>query len=339
MLNQELSNFIHVEGGRNLPGGKFTRNEMMTVSDIGNWRTKNNNTGLYLTAYLYDSQDTKEANLYGNFYLDFDSEDDFEKARQDALSVIWYLKQPFTYNIPEAFIRIYFSGKKGLHIVVPATVLDLQPHKHLNEYFKVMALKVAEYATNETVDRKIYDRRRLFRLFNSKHHDTLLYKIPLTCEELNKMSYEDIKEKAKNPVALPYCSVYPVSRAKAEFAKHIEDWNNRFANKFNKSGKFASKPLDFIPPCVQELEDGGPVKGQRNNSAAALTSFYKKQGSSEAEAWDKLVKWNNSSLPQQELENVLKSVYASSYEYGCSTLKELATCSESCKLYKPQEDK
>jgi hypothetical protein len=340
VLSQEqASKFIYIEGGRNLPGGKFTRNEYMTIDQVQEYRKKNDNTGIYLTAYVYDSMDVKEANLYADFYLDFDAEDNFEKAREDAIAAITYLKQSFTYNIPEAFIRIYFSGKKGLHLVIPAVVFGAEPDKHLNEYYKTMATGISEHTDNGTLDLKIYDRRRLFRMANSRHADTMLYKIPLTYFELVMMSHEEIKTLAEGPRAIQYDAAYEITRAKQEYYSNIEKWGNRFGKKFDNAKKFESKPLTFTPHCIQELIDVGPQKGLRNNTAAVLTSFWKKQGNTEQGVWENLVKWNNDSMPEWELKNTMQSVYNNNYEYGCSTLESLATCiKEKCSLYrKPKQ--
>lgn len=335
MSSQELSKFIHVEGGRNLPGGKFTRNEMLTIDQVTEYRKRNLNTGLYLSAYLYDSTDVKEANLYADFYLDFDSEGDFDKAREDAIASVRYLKQKFTFNIPESLIRIYFSGKKGIHLVVPAIVLGVTPDKHLNEYYKTIATTISEETVNGTLDTKIYDRRRLFRLTNSKHGDTGLFKIPLTYFELVMMSVEEIKALAEMPRAIQYEAPYEITRAKQEYYTNIEKWANRFGHKFDSSKKFESKPLTFTPACVQELIDSGPQNGQRNNSAAALTSFWKKQGCTEQRVWEYLVRWNNESIAEWELKNTMQSVYNNDYEYGCSTLETLATCvGDKCPLFR-----
>lgn len=324
-----------MEGGRNLPGGKFTRNEMLTIDQVQDYRKRNMNTGLYLSAYVYDSTDVKEANLYADFYLDFDAEDDFEKAREDAIASITYLKRKFTYNIPEGLIRIYFSGKKGLHLVIPAGVLGVQPDKHLNEYYKMMAAKIHEETPHGTLDLKIYDRRRLFRLTNSKHADTGLFKIPLTYFELVMLSVDEIKKIAEMPRAIHYEKAYEIPRAKAEYHNIIEKWGQRFGKKFDNSKKYESKPLDFTPACISELIESGPQRGQRNNTAAVLTSFWKKQGGTEQSVWENLTKWNNESIAEWELKNTMQSVYHNDYEYGCSTLEALATCiGEKCPLYR-----
>ena len=336
MLSQEILNkFVYIEGGRNLPQGKFTRNEYMKITEARDWRNKHGNTGIYFSAYAYNQEDVKEAELFGDFYLDFDSEEDFEKAREDALRAIWYLNNKITYGIPHNMLRIYFSGKKGLHLVVPAEIIGITGDKHLNEYYKIMARKVAEQLKNETLDEKIYDRRRLFRAPNSRHHDTKLFKIPITYYELANFPLDKIKELAQMPRRVEYDAPYEITRAKTEFQQHINEWVNRFGHKFDNSKKFGNKPLDFVPVCIQELIDSGPISGQRNNTAAVLTSFWKKQGFTEQGVWELLCRWNNESMPEWELKNTMRSVINREYEYGCSTLETLATCIGSdCPLFK-----
>jgi hypothetical protein len=337
-FQEEIDKFIHIEGGRNLPNGKFARNEMLTLDQIKGYLSQHGKTGMYLSAYRYDNPNVNEARLYGDFYLDFDSEDNFELARQDAIRSIWYLKQKSTYDIPEKFVRIYFSGKKGLHVTIPADVFGVEPDTNLNEYYKVMAKRISDQLMHGTLDEKIYDRRRLFRIPGSKHHDTGVYKIGLTYFDLVTLSFEEIKKKAEEPIFIQYAKAYEIKTAKNRFQSHIQEWKVRFAKKFDDNRKFESKPLDFTPACIQELIESGPIKGQRNNTAAVLSSFWKKQGNTEQGVWDLLVKWNNDSMPEWELKNTMKSVISNNYEYGCSTLETLATCiGNKCPLFRGKQ--
>jgi hypothetical protein len=197
-----------------------------------------------------------------------------------------------------------------------------------------MAERIAETTSNQTMDFKVYDRRRLFRVPNSIHHKTGLYKVPLSLDELKNLPLDKIQEKAKTRQPPAWHEAHEVIRARKLYEESIEMWNQRYEKSFSREKK-ESKPLDFTPACIQEIIDGGPVKGQRNNSAAALVSFWKKQGNSEQEIWDNLVKWNNDSLSDQELKTVTRSVYKGIYEYGCKTLETLATCiGKECPLWK-----
>lgn len=338
MSSQDLSKFVHIEGGRFLPSGSFMRNEWMNITQINELRERSGNIGVFTTAYIYDSLDLKEANLYGDFYLDFDDEDNFEGVRKNVLDAIFYFKLSFLYNIPEKLMRFYFSGKKGVHIIIPASVLGIEPDKYLNHYYKQMALEATKMLMDgkqtgeiSSIDPKIYDNRRLFRLPNSRHQDTGLYKIPLTAEEIKIMPYEEILELAKEPRNIQWERPYEVPQAKKEFGMVIERWNRRWQDKFNNT-KRNDTPLEFDPPCIEELLDSGPVKGRRNNSAAALTSFFKQRGYTEQEAWEKLQEWNGRSLTEQELKHTMNSVWNGDYDYGCSTFETLSMCSDKCPI-------
>lgn len=330
---KDMSKFIHIEGGHALP--KFNRNDMLTIYDVPEYRKKYDNTGLYLSAYLYETPDPKEGALYADFYLDFDDEEDFEKVRKDAIYAIWYMEQSFKYGIPRNLIRIYYSGKKGLHLLVPADIFGIQPDNNLNEHYKTMAKDFSTNAPYDTIDLKIYDRRRLFRMVNSKHQDTGLHKVPLTYIELVHAPVEQIRKIAEKPRVLKYPKPYLVASARREYELNVEAWKKRFGKTFDSKKRFKDKPLDFIPTCIRELIDQGPVSGKRNQTASVLAAFWRKQGCTEQEAWDYLVRWNNGSMPDWEIKQILEKMYKNGYQFGCSTLETLATCSgKECPLYK-----
>jgi hypothetical protein len=337
MSSQDLDAFKYVEGGCHLPEDRFMRNRIMTADQVMAFRNEFNNKGIYLSAYWYDNIDVKEANLYGHFYMDFDSEEDFEKARTDACNTVHYLTWRSFCNIPQRFIRVFFSGKKGIHVVVPAVVFGIEPSKDLNHHYRMMAeqilIKSAEYSKEEdlkTTDFKIYDRRRLFRVPNSIHQGTGLYKVPLTIDELKTATYEEILAKAREPAQPTWELAHEIVRARQFYYECIEKWKNRYEKKFNKDR--VQKTLDFEPKCVTDLLQSGPQKGQRNNTAAALVSYFKRRGKSEQETWEAIVEWNNGSMEDRELKSVVSSVYNGDYEYGCSTLEKLSTCYADCKM-------
>lgn len=339
MSSLDLTKFVHIEGGRHLANGGFVRNEWMTIRDVNEYRLKHNNVGIFTTAYLYNSIDIKQADLYGDFYLDFDDENDFEQVRKNVKDAIFYFKLSFLYNIPEKLMRFYFSGKKGIHIIIPATVLGVEPDKYLNHYYKQMALEATKMVMDgkqtgeiSSIDPKIYDNRRLFRLPNSKHQSTGLYKIPLTADEVKNMPYAEILELAKSPRVIQWEKPFMVQQANKEYLQVIERWNRRWQDKFNNTRR-NDTPLEFDPPCIEEMLASGPQKGKRNNGAAALTSFFKQRGYTEQETWEKLMEWNGRTK-ENEIRTTMQSVWNGEYEYGCSTFEALSTCSEKCPIYK-----
>lgn len=334
--------FRYVEGGVKLRDGKggFIRNIIMELDDLKKFRKKYDNKGLYLTAYRYNNKVQAEAELYGNLYIDFDSDSDevgYEQVREDAIRALAFFSAIF--SITPEDMRIYFSGKKGIHIIIPAQVLGLNPDKELNEVFRLIALDLHKMSVHKTVDTRIYDRVRLFRVPNSQHPDTGLYKVSMTPDQLRNFSYDGVRDWAKKPRPAQYNKESRYNtKANRVFQEYIEQWGKEKQEKFNK--KKGTSKLNFCPPCVRSMLRNETAQGKRNNTAAALTSYFKQRGYSEEEAYEKMSKWNGDycspSLPDWELTRTIKSIYSADWAYGCTSLAEISgACNPSkCKLAK-----
>ena len=103
------------------------------------------------------------------------------------------------------------------------------------------------------------------------------------------------------------------------------------------SRELASQPYrGKNPPCIQALTKG-TVKGQRNEYAIRLASFWAnfRQYAPET-VFKKLKQWNKFNqppLPEKELENVLKSALHGGYVYGCQDSILKANCRrEDCSI-------
>jgi hypothetical protein len=320
-----------VECGANLPNGGFVRNVVVKENEVNQFRFKHNNCGVYATIYKYDTP-KQDGNILGNFYLDLDS-DDQNLVVEDAISAIRYIYR--SYGIEYEQLEIYFSGQKGIHIIVPSISLGVIPSKNLNKVYRLMAEDIKSYTKHGTIDLKIYDNRRLFRLPNSKHPKTGLYKVPLTYQELTTLSASEIIELAK----LPRAGIKPKIKFIPIASLIYQGYTKRVSLKQTKVYNGPFKVLDYTPPCIESLIEGPVVKGQRNNSTAALASFYNQQGLDKEETYSKLVQWNNEHcdplIPLSELETTLESVYKGKYKMGCSWLSTVSNCDkENCKLYK-----
>lgn len=331
-----------VECGANLPKGFFTRNHMTTPEGIIDFRYRYNNRGVFATAYMYDSEDQSQANLYGDFYLDFDYEigdsEDKEKAfdivRQEALGAARYFKA--IYGIPYETLRIYFSGSKGLHLIIAKELLGVEPNKHLNLIYRMMAEDTAKLSNAKTLDMKIYDNKRLFRLVNSVHPKTDLYKIPISHKELTSLSFKEITELAKRPRSENKPTLSKISQACMEF----NNYYTKLAAKMNKpKGQMKDMVLDYTPPCIEYLLNNPVGKGQRNDTLAFLASFLKQTGISEERAEEKLLDWNDQmcdpSVPEREVGVTVQSMYKSNGKVGCAKAKILSRCDpDKCKFKK-----
>ena len=190
-----------VEGGVALPNGYFKRNIMLDEDDIKNFRDQYGNRDIYITTWKYDSMPQAQAKIIGDLYFDLDS-NDINHALYDAQLLCTFLSDRF--GLPIGDIKLYFSGSKGIHVIVPHQLFNLQPHENLNMVYRIIAEEAMNDVEHKTIDLAIYDKRRLFRLPNSINGKTGLYKIPVSFDEVTSLCANDIKDMAHTPRATTY---------------------------------------------------------------------------------------------------------------------------------------
>ncbi|MBQ8993279.1 MAG: primase C-terminal domain-containing protein [Turicibacter sp.] len=309
----------------------FTRGKYCLVEQLDQFIQYRQNVGIFKTVFSYNQMEIDNALLYGDLYFDFDALGQFEYARQDAIMTIAFLKTVF--KIPEEQVQIFFSGSKGIHLIVPANVLGVEPCLNLNQTYRYIAKQANQYLKNQTLDLMIYDKKRLFRIPNTIHEKTGLHKIELSLSELRQLPFETIQERA----------IYPQQKNK----KIINISTNSFANKqYHYYRNEALKEIELLtkksnqrqtgqvlrctPPCISYLLEQGAKEGFRNNTVAALASFYKSKGYSLNEASEELIQWNQEKnsppLSEREIIRTTQSIFYGYSRYGCNKLKELSVC-------------
>lgn len=314
---------------------KFRRNIIMpNFCSTKTIREMRNNIGIFKTAYRYDKRNQDEAYLYGDFYLDFDSTD-FELVRADALKALSYLKVVFDINIDNSCL-IFFSGNKGAHIIVPAEILGVEPSISLNEVYKTISEALYNFIDNKTLDLRIYDKKRMFRIPNSIHELTNLHKVNISIQELRTSPYEEIKQIAESTrlVRIPSKPYNPV--AQNMYKTFVEKADNKVNEYKNIKG---NGTLKYLPPCIKDIMENGSLDGQRNNTTAILASYYKSSGKDLQTAIKELESWNTTRcskpLSKAELDRTLQSIYVGEKRFGCPSVKGLGLCSkEYCKFKK-----
>lgn len=345
MTTSDISSFLYphptcifVEGAVHLPSGFFMRNVMLDLHEVEEFRRKHNNTDVYTTVYQYDNKENhREGNKYGAIYLDFDckvesdgsiSIVEFEKTRQDAITGASYFKSIF--GIPENACHYYFSGSKGFHLTISPSVFQLQPHKQLHRIFKPIIQKIP--VQHNTVDVRIYDAVRMWRMPNSINSKSGLYKIPLTFQELSSISFYNLLQLARSPRLLPALNTSTNSRAKRGMDKIVRDFTEKLDKKATTS-KAKRRAMDVVPPCVSILLNTTTQQGQRNNTAMALAGVLWQQGHTEDEAFVSLESWSEEHcsppLDEEELRRTIRSQYSGEYTYGCTAMKDLSACDSS----------
>lgn len=328
--------YCYFEAGLQFENGKFQRNIILTVDDWAAFFSAHKDKGVFTTAFRYKDKNIREGSMIGHFYLDFDEvnvEKNLRYVREDVIRCVSALKS--IYQIPTEYIRLYFSGGKGIHLIVPYEVFSIEPNEKLHEIFRLMAKDFASMTRNKTIDTKIYDRVRLLRVPNSRHPKTNLYKIPITIQELIQYDYEELKALAQSPRKATKKAVKPIQRAKEMlmyYQKEVELESKRL------QGNKGERKITYTPPCIEHLLANETKEGKRNLTGTAICSHFYQLGMSEEEAYEALKQWNetkcNPPMPDRHIRTITRSIYKGGYTYGCRTLADLSECSQACKYYR-----
>jgi len=192
----------------------------------------------------------------------------------------------------------------------------------------------------------IYERRRLWRLPNSKHQKTGLYKIPIDSGFLEKLNIKEIKELAALPqkafeIAEAQQSVPKAEKLFQEHKAKVENWTNERKKTFEKN-----ELTTFVddPPCIKHLLETGADKGERNNSTFHVAIYYASKGLSYDEVLGACNSFNakcDDPLTEREIATLVKSairgVEEKKYSVGCSTELLSANCDKpNCPFFNPE---
>lgn len=339
--------YIEMGGMYNIKGQKvFGRKIYTTLDKISENRKRFNNTDVYATVFQYNNENQNESDLFGPMYIDLDMDfknnEEYNKLKRDIALIVTHLNNQ--YGIPTKYIRFYFTGKKGFHLIIPAKVLGAKPDKNLNQYYKVIAKDLNDNTINKVVDTKIYDKKRLLRLVNSINGKTGLYKVPITYSDIVKFNYDEIQEYAKSPKQLDYEQVEMVEKANNK----LLDIKKGIEASFNKKKTATPIPTNVdlknivFPKCIQEIYKNGCTEGGRNNTTIILSSAFIQKGIPLDTTLDMIHKWNEEknepSLSFQEVETTVRSAYqqvVNGRRYGCTAIRDSGLCiGRECKIYK-----
>lgn len=340
--------FIEVSDGVK----RKTPPEMIRVSELQEWQAKHQSStqGLFSTIYRYPTDDPYIGGVISDFYMDFDYEENPDKARKEAVTVVKKLVQD--YDIPEKSIGTAFSGMKGISVTVDHRIFNAKSSAYLPLIWKNMVQELIAQLRLKTADTSIYERRRLWRLVNSQHQKSGLLKIPLTLAELENFTIEKIKQMADKPRE-PFLSGEAQSVPKAEklFEEHknkVEKWLEERKKAFEKT---ELRTLADDPPCVRRRLEIGAKAGSRNSFLFQLMVYYANKGSSETELikigyeFAKHCEQKPEPFPRtNEIESIMNSaitgVQDRRYSVGCSSEGFEELCDkENCPFFGKAKEK
>jgi hypothetical protein len=335
-----LQEFIEVCEGFHRP----TPPEMRKTSELPQWKTahESSNVGLFGSIFSYATDDPQVGPVLSPFYLDFDCADAPNKAQKEATAVIKKLMQD--YDIPEANITIAFSGQKGFSVTISPEVFCAEASEHLPQIWKSIVKELAAKLKLKHIDSSVYDRRRLWRLLNSRHNKTGLFKVPLSLWELENLDIEQIKSLAANPRELvPKQEACLSLKAQQLFNEHKEKaaiWLSVRKEEFDCA---KLEPTTDDPPCIKSLMGTGVKKGNRNNVTFQLALYFSGKHlrpDQIKQACGQFASKSDEPLTENEIDTIVCSAitgYAEGrYSVGCSTFSDFCDKNK-CQMFAAED--
>lgn len=238
------------------------------------------------------------------------------------------------WQIPPAALHIYFSGAKGFHVQVDARVFGrVAPAVDLHRVFSHLRLEVARHLPElpeARFDLSIGDKVRLLRLPNSRHSQSGLFKVPLSLDELQRLSPAEIRQLAQTPRPLTrtsYAGLLPRQpvRSVPAAVQLMRRARQRARRHRPHPYRFPAPPPSLeesLCPARQAMLAGDVPVGLRNNVAIRLASALRRAGYDHDLTRQLLLDWNrrlSQPLPEREVLSVIRSAFARPfpYNYGC----------------------
>ena len=333
------------------------RNNVVPIEDVPSLLKTNKSFECYSTYFLFtdDLNRYMKTNiingrksvsgyrgpLYAYYFpLDIDFPKDLGFSREAAIETLDKFRNDI--GIPDYGINIYFSGKKGFHLMADTRSFDVSPSPELNLHFarmrKSISLLIGEYG--KTIDRQISDSVRLWRIPNTLNAKSGLYKIQLSSDELSNLSTGQIKSMArhKRPIwgtdlsgLLPLYPVQLSQKAKGFYQENANKISQSVHHGFNSNSK---RPLqkdghqsDFrMCPAMDKIYNSKIAKGNRNNAAIILASYFlNRAGEDTQKTQSEIFEWNRINsigLSESELTRIIRSAERGKYRFGCKSLAD-----------------
>ena len=174
------------------------------------------------------------------FFVDFDA-DTLEQALSEARMLVDYFLVGH-----EVEPQVWFSGNRGFHVTVEAMVFSAEPSPDLTYTWRHLAERLVGQLGLATLDRRVYSRRRMWRISGTKHSKSGLYKIPLELGFFRTATVEAIRAKAVEP------SVVAERDVQAESSSGLSSIFFDCAREYQDRQKvIESKPVEYFFPAAR----------------------------------------------------------------------------------------
>lgn len=283
--------------------------------------------------------------LTNRLVFDFDDEENVDKAREDAFNL---LHEVLLEVFEESSIRIFYSGNKGFHLEV-----HLEDQLINESQFKNIVYNVGD--KYETFDPSVSDPQRVFRLPLTYNVKTGRYKIPLTIDQFDNLSTEEIIELSKNkdnPDFVDILSAYTNSKVDvmATFYKEEPKKDKTLVTitemNIDDRPDFSNKPR-HLSSAKFALQEGFFGDGERNTACMILCATYRNLGYSKDIAYNMLKatlrkraqRLGHDDYNKVELWNeIVEIVYSDAWRGGTYAEKENKLILKTIETYKLQSE-
>lgn len=213
--------------------------------------------------------------------FDIDSKD-LEVSRDNTMRLLQYLEQQGLYDDRSG--KLAFSGSKGFHVHIN-TEHTFYP-KELKEFCLYITKQIKfNMSAGFKIDPTIYNTNRIFRVPNTPHEKTGLFKVEMLSNDLITFSMDQIIEAAKVPQeTYPYESAISADAVQQVLA-HLP--------KKSTLANIAYETPTVIPssdkPCIVALQSGDMKDGESNSGLLRLANHYRQLGYSKEDTRVKLI--------------------------------------------------
>lgn len=286
----------------------------------------------YISAYYFNDKHHEQfkekgsvagiTDVFGTkIFWDCDSAKNLNQALSDVREIISRL---LNLGLKENTISVFFSGQKGFEVAVRLKNKKLTPTQTKN-----ICMSVAEGL--ETVDPVVYNATRIIRLPLTKHQKTGLYKIPLSVEDVNNTTVEEILEMAKNTYRYEDIKDVWEEAELPEALNKIKDKTKEVKQevKIEDFSKLdLTKKPKFLSNWKYALSRGIFPPGMRSNALLILAATYKHESFPKGAAYQLLKaaaeeqakRYNVEKFSKKEIwVNIIEQVYGPNWNGGSYT--------------------
>ncbi len=318
-----------------------SRGIIIPATDIFGYINKQDE--LYMSMYRYDEEILEHfkirktiSNYRGKHYLNtvlFDI-DKGEASDEDLLIYTRHFIEDL--DLPEEYIQPWYSGT-GYHIVIP-NLFGLEGSDDLPAIMS--ATMKAHFPDVDQLDMP----SRLVRVGYTRNPKSNLYKTPFSIDELESMSFEEVKHLASTPRYdfghKPFADgIEPIWADKVVRAKGL-----KFSMRGNQASGItpqaipngtAEKEMNGVVTCVQKMYNEGPVPGSRHLNMIRMISSYRRHGIPREAVHSIMQNWldGEEGMTEYEVKIQVDQIYDKGYRFGCADSVLAKYCDTRCIFY------